>query len=244
MTAGSVLSVQNLSVSYGETRVLNDVGLEIPEGKTFGLLGLNGAGKTTLIKTLLGLRSAQEGQIEIFGRPPGDMAVRFKTAYLPERFNPSWFLTGFEFLRFSSRLYKHEFNRDEAINMAERLALATDAMERRVNTYSKGMRQKLGLIATLLTPCGFLVLDEPMSGLDPYARALMKKELIRARQEGRTVLLCTHLLSDIQQLCDMIGVMQQGSLIFTGKPEELLKASGCSDMESAFLDMVLDAKAA
>lgn len=239
MTADNkILDVEDLVVAYDETPVLDSVNLSISEGEVFGLAGLNGEGKTTLIKTITGLRTPDQGEVRLFGKAGGLKSNRFRVSYLPERFNPPSFLTGFEFLKFSSALYREPFDKDKALDRAESLALDRESLSRRVNTYSKGMRQKVGLISVLNSPATFLILDEPMSGLDPKARSLVKAAIEEARDEGKTILMCSHILTDLNVLCDRMGVLSGGKIIFEGEPDTLLAKEKSQNLEDAFLKII------
>lgn len=233
-----VLSIQDVHVSYGSFQALDHVSLEIKKGDTFGLIGLNGAGKTTLIKTILGLRELQSGTIRIKGEDSYKQSVRQYLTYLPERFNPPSFLKGIEFLRFSLKLYGHTMSDAAFREAAEKLALNPDVLSKSVNTYSKGMRQKLGLLGTLLTGCELMILDEPMSGLDPRARSHVKDMLREARADGRTVFLSSHILADMAEICDHISILHDKSIQYDGTPQDLLKRTGKTDLEHAFLSVI------
>ncbi len=236
--ASEILGIQNVGLSYGRTKVLHNITLKINAGETFGLIGLNGAGKTSLIKTILGLRPLQEGVIEIFGAPPAHRSIRERLAFLPERFEPAWFLTGMEFLKFSLSLYGRPFDPDEMTKAAESVALDTAALKRRVQTYSKGMRQKLGLIGTLLTGCDLMILDEPMSGLDPLARSLTKDMILACKGRGQTVLLSSHILADMDEICDRVAVLHDGVIKFTGTPAKLKQFTNSENLERSFLHFI------
>lgn len=233
-----VLSIQKANVYYGAFQALNDISLKIGRGETFGLIGLNGAGKTTMIKSILGLRDIQSGEILMDGMPTYKHAAKKQFAYLPERFNPPSFLKGMEFLRFSLKLYGKGMSRDEFRAQADKLALNPDVLDKSVHTYSKGMRQKLGLLGTLLTECPLMILDEPMSGLDPRARAYVKDMLRDAKTQGRTVFLSSHILADMAEICDHIAVLHDTAIQYDGTPAELMKKTGKQDLEHAFLDVI------
>lgn len=232
------LSVTNVSVSYGDKEAVRDVSLSLQKGMTFGLIGLNGAGKTTLIKTILGLRKQGRGDIFVFGNDAAVRESKKKLVYLPERFDPPWFLTGEEFLRFSASLYENKLSQEVMEEKARALALDPAVLKNRVQTYSKGMRQKLGLMATLLSGCDLLILDEPMSGLDPQARACVKKELCAVKKNGGTVFLSSHILSDMDEICDDVAILHKGGLLYNGSPAGLKSEQGESRMEAAFLKAV------
>ncbi|MFK7839970.1 MAG: ABC transporter ATP-binding protein [Bdellovibrionales bacterium] len=246
MTSPSpTLEIKNVSVSYDTVNnVISDISLNTDAGEFFGLIGLNGAGKTTLIKAILGLRSQSEGEISIFGQECTHATSKQNLAFLPERFEPPWFLTGLEFLHFSLKLYGEKGSDELFYEYAEKLALDKNALKRRVQTYSKGMRQKLGLLGTVLTNCKLLILDEPMSGLDPRARTLVKDMLMNLKSEGRTIFLSSHILADMDEICDKVAVLHDGKIQFTGKPAELKKQTKSENLERAFLHFIEKPKAA
>lgn len=234
----SALSLQGLTVCYGEKKVLDSINLDVKSGEMFGLMGLNGVGKTTMIKSILGLRDPDGGDIRIFANDRLSMQSKKKLAYLPERFDPPWFLSGMEFIKFSLSLYKTPFNASDAIQAAEKLALDPTVLKNRVQTYSKGMRQKLGLIGTLMTGCPLLILDEPMSGLDPKARAYVKDMLREVRAEGRTVFLSSHILADMHELCDNVVVLHNQRFQYEGTPQGLCDYGQSGNIERAFLNVI------
>lgn len=238
------LSIDHINVSYGKRLVLDDLSLNVASGEMFGLMGLNGVGKTTMIKSILGLRDPDQGKINIFGSDRLSMQSKQKLAYLPERFDPPWFLSGMEFIKFSLSLYKTPFNEAGVRDAAVQLALDPAVLKNRVQTFSKGMRQKLGLLATILTGCPLLILDEPMSGLDPRARASVKDMLQQVRAQGRTVFLSSHILSDMQELCDRVVVLHNTKFQYEGTPQGLLQVGQSDNIERAFLNVIDGRKAA
>ncbi len=245
MNQSPTLKIDSVSVSYDTVHdVIEDITLQATPGEFFGLIGLNGAGKTTLIKSILGLRSQRAGDISIFGNPCTDAMSKKNLAYLPERFDPPWFLTGIEFLRFSLKLYNQKADDRVFYDYAERLALDKNALKRRVQTYSKGMRQKLGLLGTVLTNCKLLILDEPMSGLDPRARTLVKDMLMDIKKEGRTIFLSSHILADMDEICDNVAILHDRKIQFIGKPAKLKKQTSCDHLERAFLHFIEKPQAA
>lgn len=227
-----------MSVSYAGKNAIYDINLDVKEGEIFGLMGTNGAGKTTMIKAVLGLRDQDGGTTSVFGEQQGAQSVKERLSYLPEKFEPPWFLTGFEFLKFSMKLYKQEFSKDAMVETAEALALDPSALERRVHTYSKGMKQKLGLMATLLTGASLFILDEPMSGLDPMARALVKKMINKMRDKEKTIFLSSHILADMDELCDRVALLHDKTIQFVGTPDALKEQTNAQSLELAFLHYI------
>ena len=236
--AAAAIKVNGVAANYGLGNVIENIDFTVNKGETFGLIGLNGVGKTTLIKVILGLMESSHGSIELFGKKSLDPKSKAKIAYLPEKFEPPFFLSGLEFIKFSLDLYKRPFKKADVLEAADRIHLSREALSRRVNTYSKGMRQKTGLMGTWLTECPLLILDEPMSGLDPRARVLVKDEILACRNRGMTIFLSSHILSDMDEICDRIGVIHDGALKFLGTPAELKEKTGKDNLERAFLKTI------
>lgn len=241
-TAISAIRVEGVCAGYGAENVIEDITFDVRPGETFGLIGLNGVGKTTLIKIILGLMEPSKGSIALFGKDADDPDSKSKTAYLPEKFEPPFFLSGLEFIKFSLDLYRRPFREKDVMAAADRVALSREALKRRVNTYSKGMRQKTGLMGTWLTGCPLLILDEPMSGLDPRARALVKDEIAACRERGITVFLSSHILADMDEICDRVGVIHDAALKFLGTPAELKAKAHKDNLERAFLQVIGNSK--
>jgi ABC-2 type transport system ATP-binding protein len=237
------LSIGGLSAGYGKKTVIHNIEFSVETGEIFGLIGLNGAGKSTLIKAILGLGKAQ-GRAEIFGVPYGPAASRAQLAYLPEKFQPSPLLKGWEFLSLTLAYYNRPLNRETALTLCRGLDLDTAALDHSGRTYSKGMGQKLGLLATLLIGLPFLVLDEPMSGLDPQARIMLKDRLLEYKTAGNTIFLSSHILADIEEICDRIAVMHAGQIVFLGSPRELMARAASANLERAFLSAIQSHEAA
>jgi len=229
------LRFMEVTKRYDRMQALSAISLEVRRGEFFGLVGVNGAGKTTLLKCLLDFCAIDGGRIEIFGASHRLTAARSQLAYLPERFTPPYYLTGRDFLQYMSRLHRVPCDPGAIERMFRALDLDTDALAQPVRSYSKGMTQKLGLAACLLSGKALQVLDEPASGLDPKARALLKRELAGLRAAGRTVFFSSHALPDVEQLCDRIAVVHEGRLRFAGTPEDLQRSYAAPDLERAFL---------
>jgi ABC-2 type transport system ATP-binding protein len=232
--AESPLDVQGVTAGYGKRVVLRDITFDVHPRECFGLIGLNGIGKTTLIRAVLGLKDVT-GQIALFGEPNSRAESRRKLIYLPERFQPSPQLYGWEYLSILASYFAQDVDRDQARRVAAGLDLDPAALDRKVRTYSKGMGQKLGLVGTFLVQAPLMILDEPMSGLDPRARVLLKDRLLESRDAGRTVFFSSHILADIHEICDRIGVIHAGRMIFTGAPADFIAGTGAANLERAFL---------
>jgi ABC-2 type transport system ATP-binding protein len=232
------LSVQNVSKAFDKQPVLNDVSLELKQGEIFGLIGLNGIGKTTLIKIILGLILADAGEITIFGDSWKKVAAKRHLAYLPEKFQPSRFLTGKEILSLAHSYYNQPYDHEKAREQAALLGLNPDVLNKRVSSYSKGMGQKIGLIATLMVDTKLIILDEPMSGLDPKARIQLKARLRQVRDEGRTIFFSSHILADIEEICDRIAILHDTSFRFFGTTHEFKTAHPNISLEQAFLNVI------
>jgi ABC-2 type transport system ATP-binding protein len=236
----SALRFHQVSQRYGHRRVLDGVDLDIRPGEFFGLAGVNGAGKTSMIKCLFDFCALDGGSIEIFGVGHRSPAARQPLAFLPERFTPPYYLTGADFLSYILQLQGIRYQPGLARELAQALDLEEEALRRTVRSYSKGMTQKLGLLGCLLADKDMLVLDEPMSGLDPKARALLKGQLqqLRHRGGGRTLLFTAHALADIEELCDRMAILHQGRIRFTGTPAECRATYGASTLEQAFMECI------
>lgn len=234
----SPIVFKNVTVGYGVNTVAKDIDINLSPETIHGLIGLNGVGKTTLIKAALGLRETFDGTIRIFGNKAGDLSAKRNLSYLPERFDPPWFLTGLEFINFSGKLYNYKPQKEEIYTFAEKLSLDTSFLTKKAQSYSKGMRQKLGLIATLVTPAKLLILDEPMSGLDPLARVLVKDVLEDARKQGKTIFLSSHILADLDELCDQLSVLHDKKIQYNGTPAGLRKQTNQKTLERAFLKKI------
>ncbi len=233
-----VLEVKNLSKSYKKKLVLDDLSLKIVAGEIFGLIGANGVGKTTLIKIILDLLKPNLGSVEIFDLSSLDKNSRANIAYLPEKFQPSFLLKGHEFLKLSMGYLGKEYNREKALELAAILDLEQNALDNRVTKYSKGMGQKLGLIATFLSEAKLLILDEPMSGLDPHVRIKLKDLLEDYAKKGNTIFFSSHILSDIDEICNRVGVIHKSSLCFTGTAKEFKNKYKSDTLERAFLQVI------
>ena len=210
------------------TPAVQSLSLQVPQGCIYGFLGANGAGKTTCIKILMGLLIASEGAARIFGLSPGSTEVKLRIGYLPER---PYFHDGMDadaFLNFHRRLFGRLPTARRLQTNDELLALVglSSAGDKPLRTFSKGMLQRVGIAQTLVNDPDLIVLDEPMSGLDPVGRREMREIIHRLHELGKTVFFSSHILSDVEELCDRIAFLDKGSLRHEGALSELLRSSG------------------
>lgn len=229
------LRLQSVSKLYGKVPVLRGVSFELQQGAICGLAGVNGAGKTTLIKCLLDFCAINEGRIEINGCRHDRPEARADLAYLPERFTPPHYLTGRQFLRLLGGLGGLAPADDTLVAAASQLGLTPPDLDKPVRSLSKGMTQKLGLTWVQLSNRGLVVLDEPMSGLDPRSRATVKDLLVSLGTQRRTVLMTSHSLADIGEICDHMLVLHRGVIAYAGSPAGLCDAYRAKGLEQAFL---------
>ncbi len=239
--SGAAIQFTDVTKRYGPTIALDGFSLRVAEGECIALAGVNGAGKTTLLKCLLDLVSLDGGRVEIFGVDHGETAARAPIAFLPERFVPPYYLTGRDFLTYMAQLDGRAFYPGRVVALFEALDLELAALDKPVRSLSKGMTQKLGLAACLLSDKRLYILDEPLSGLDPRARARVKAEIITLKRAGKTVFFTSHALADIEELADILAVLHNQLLKFHGTPGELKQryAGGSAmDLEAAFLNCI------
>jgi ABC-2 type transport system ATP-binding protein len=204
---------------------LKECTLQVYEGETFGLLGLNGAGKTTLLKTLLGIVKPTGGKGLLLGKPLGDRSVKQQIGYLPE--NPYFydFLTGWELLEYTAGLFEipRSIQKQRIPALLDLVGLAQSAAKKKqLRQYSKGMVQRVGMAQALINDPALVFLDEPMSGLDPLGRKQMREIIISLGDQGKTVFFNSHVLAEVEQICNRVGILAQGELICCGTLSELL----------------------
>ena len=222
---GNILAVRALEKRYGSVQALNGVDLDVGEGELFGLLGPNGAGKSTLVKIAVGLVRQTNGSAEVAGARAGSRAARGSLGYLAELFRfPGWY-TANEVLELHQRLAGSRGGAAERQRLLELVALS-DAAARRVDGMSKGMQQRLGIAQALVGEPRLLLLDEPTSALDPVGRRTVRLLLEELRDRGVSVLLNSHLLSEIELVCDRVAILLAGEVVAAGSPAELSRPRG------------------
>jgi ABC-2 type transport system ATP-binding protein len=231
------ITIKRLSKFYGKTRALSEINLNIQTGESVGLVGLNGAGKTTLLKTIVGLIVNFDGEVLINDLAATKKEARTSTSFLPEDFSPPLYLTGYDFVSYMLRLSGGSLNQSEVDEFADTLELQGHALSQPIRTYSKGMRQKLGLLTAMLPNTDIIILDEPLSGLDPGARVVVKDALGMLRKKGKTIFFSSHILTDLEEIADRLVIIHEGRNIFEGKPEEL-RSYGGRTLEDAFLHVI------
>ncbi|MCL2936808.1 MAG: ABC transporter ATP-binding protein [Trichodesmium sp. MAG_R02] len=204
---------------------LKNCNLTVYRGETFGLLGQNGAGKTTLLKTLLGIVRPTSGAGILLGQPIGDRSIKEKIGYLPE--NPYFYdyLTGWEFLEFVAGLFEisKSIQKQRISDLLDLVGLSkSTAIKKQLRQYSKGMLQRVGMAQALINDPELVFLDEPMSGLDPMGRYQIREIIVSLKEQGKTIFFNSHVLSDVEKICDRIAILVEGELICIGTLDEIL----------------------
>ncbi len=212
--------------------VLTDVSLRVRQGEIFGFLGHNGAGKTTTMKILLGLLRATSGKVELLGAPAGEVDAHARIGYLPESPYFYDYLTAEEFLTFYGKLAKLSagFIRSRVPELLKRVGL-DEARHRQLRKFSKGMLQRIGLAQAMVHDPELIILDEPMSGLDPMGRKEVRDLILSLRDQGKTVFFSTHILSDVEMICDSVGILARGRMLSQGRVEDLVGEHGAHSIE-------------
>src|SRR6476660_7293349 len=239
MADETVIETRALSKTYRDfwgrpkVRALKALDLEIKQGEIFGLLGPNGSGKTTTIKLLLGLLFPSEGQALIFGKDATDVSKNQRLGYLPEESYLYRFLNAEETLDFYGRLFDIPYDvLQERIDSLIKTVGLDRARKRQLKEYSKGMTRRIGLAQALINKPELILLDEPTSGLDPIGTREMKDMILRLKDQGTTVVMCSHLLADVQDVCDRIAILHQGELKELGRVDELLTVQDVTQLRA------------
>lgn len=238
MSNYQMLKVSNIYKQFQDKIILDDINISVKKNNIYGFIGLNGQGKTTLIKIIINLLDADNGDILINNISSSLPKARKKLFYLPEKFQPSLYLSGYEFLKFALGFYDKKLNYDKCHKLCENIELDIKALKKNIKKYSKGMIQKLGLLALFLSEADFVILDEPMSGLDPKARINLKKEFLSYKNLGKTVFFSSHILSDIDEICDEIAILNNSKIIYEGTPKSFKAAQKEDNLDNAFLKAI------
>ena len=238
-TTDVVVETRNLTKDYRDfwgrrkVRALKALDLQVNRGEIFGLLGPNGSGKTTTIKLILGLLFPTSGEALVFGKSASDVSKNEQIGFLPEESYLYKFLNAEETLDFYGRLFDMPaaLRRERIQSLIETVGL-TAAKRRQLKEYSKGMTRRIGLAQALINDPELIVLDEPTTGLDPDGRREMKDLITSLRERGKTVLMCSHLLADVQDVCDRIAILHQGELKELGRVDSLLEVGDAVDIRA------------
>lgn len=223
----AVVAVDQLVKRYGAIEALRGLSLEVERGQIFGLLGQNGAGKTTLIKILLGITRASSGIANLLGEPAGSPSVRQRVGYLPEDHRFPEYHTGVSLLNFYGTLLgMSALERKKAIPPNLELVGLTRRQHYKIRSYSKGMKQRLGIAQALMHDPEIIFLDEPTDGVDPVGRREIRELLTSLKQQGKTIFINSHLLGEVELICDRVAILQRGQMIRQGTTQELTQQQG------------------
>lgn len=240
MASAEAVETKNLTKVYRDfwgrdkVRALEDLNLTIHRGEVFGLLGPNGSGKSTTIKLLLGLIFPTRGSATVLGMPVGTPQVNERIGFLPEESYLYRFLNGEETLKFYGRLFKipsKELKR-RVPELLDVVGLDSRARKRKLREYSKGMARRIGLAQALINNPDLILLDEPTTGLDPIGTREMKELILSLKKQGKTVLLCSHLLADVQDVCDRITILFRGRMQTLGEVKDLVQVKDITQIQS------------
>ena len=221
------IETHRLTKTYQGRGGCREISLAVPQGSVFALLGQNGAGKSTLVKMLVGLLHPESGEAKLLGQPLTDLQVKKRIGFLPENFSYHDWLTGEDLLRFHASLYRLAKSETEnRISQVLDMVGLSDHRTKRVGGYSKGMQQRIGLACALIADPDLLFLDEPTSALDPIGRKMVRDLMVALKSQGKTIFINSHLLGELERICDRIAVIKNGRLIFQGNWREIT-AQGC-----------------
>jgi ABC-2 type transport system ATP-binding protein len=242
-TVDQAVQIEHLSKVYKDfwgrdkVRALDDLSLDIRRGEVFGLLGPNGSGKSTTIKLMLNLIFPSSGKISILGKAPDDGEVKQRIGFLPEESYLYRFLNGEETLDYYAKLFKipRSERRKRVPALLDAVGLDAKSRKRKLREYSKGMARRIGLAQALVNDPDLVLLDEPTTGLDPIGTREMKDLIVSLKNQGKTVLLCSHLLADVQDVCDRITILFRGKMQTLGHVRDLLQVRDVTQVQSRTL---------
>jgi ABC-2 type transport system ATP-binding protein len=224
----SAISLENIHRSFKnhfwekKKKILKGISLEVRQSEVFGFLGPNGAGKTTTIKVITGLLRADSGSAEVFGNPAGTIEAKKRIGFLPE--SPYFYehLSGSEFLKIHAMLCNRHEKSNDVLRLLEKVGLA-NAADLQLRKYSRGMLQRIGIAQALIGDPDILILDEPLTGLDPIGRKEVKDLILEEKAKGKTIFFSSHILPDAEAVCDRIGIIIDGKIMAVGELKKLLK---------------------
>lgn len=229
----NVIETRNLTKYYGhfiwkkKEPALDKLTIEIPEGSVFGFLGPNGAGKTTTIRLLMDLIKPTEGEALLFGEPPDNLDIKRHIGFLPDNPVFSSYLSAYEFLDICAKLLRiPSAQRKNRIHEVSEIVKMTKHLKSKLGGFSRGMTQRIGIAQAILNRPKLLILDEPLVGLDPHGRQELKDIILEQKLNGTNVFFSSHILSDVEKMCDRISILYQGNLLCYGKLEDLLSQTG------------------
>jgi len=240
LATDSAVHTEHLTKTYKDlwgrdkVRALDDLNLTIHRGEVFGLLGPNGSGKSTTIKLLLGLIFATRGTAHVLGEPAGSTRINERIGFLPEESYLYRFLNGEETLKFYGRLFKISSKdlKKRVPELLDIVGLDEKSRKRKLREYSKGMARRIGLAQALINNPDLILLDEPTTGLDPIGTREMKDLILSLKNQGKTVLLCSHLLADVQDVCDRITILFRGKMMELGYVKDLLQVKDVTQISA------------
>lgn len=241
-----MITITDLTKIYSGEKIpaVSGLTLTVQKGDVFGFLGPNGAGKTTTVKMIVGLLRPTSGKIQILGSSPEEHLAKSRLGFLPEQPYFYQYLTAREFLEMCGEIFgiAHEVMDKKIPKILRQVVLPEGAWDRKIRTYSKGMQQRLGLAQALINDPELVILDEPMSGLDPLGRKEVKDLILELKKEGKTIFFNSHILSDVEDLCTHIAIIDRGKILLEGDIETVTSHRSTS-LESIFLDTITRSRA-
>lgn len=229
------VSIKKVSKSFGKKLVLDNINFTVEEGKIYGFIGPSGAGKTTLVKMIVGMDMPDNGEVEVLGKKMPNLQLLQEIGYMAQSDALYNELTGKENLSFFASLYKlNKTEKQQRINYAVNLVNLTDELNKRVGAYSGGMKRRLSLAISLLQNPKILILDEPTVGIDPELRLNIWNELLRLKEEGKSIIVTTHVMDEAEK-CDFIAMVRDGAIIASGTPKELKEQYNANTFDEVFL---------